>query len=79
MPKCLGLLVEREGQRVDGARAPSTRGRAQLGGLLTTINEAAQRVAMHAVRVDVLRAQAEALGLPVWEIPIPSPVPERGL
>jgi uncharacterized protein (TIGR00290 family) len=53
------------------------RGDVQLGGLLTTINEAAQRVAMHAVRVDVLRAQAEALGLPVWEIPIPSPCPNE--
>jgi uncharacterized protein (TIGR00290 family) len=46
-----------------------------LGGLLTTINEAAQRVAMHAVRVDVLQAQAAALGLPLWQIPIPSPCP----
>ena len=50
-------------------------GDVQLGGLLTTINESAQRVAMHAVRVDVLRAQADALGLPVWQIPIPSPCP----
>src|SRR5207245_363331 len=32
-----------------------------------------QRVAMHAVRVDVLQAQADALGLPLWPIPIPSP------
>jgi uncharacterized protein (TIGR00290 family) len=47
----------------------------ELGGLLTTINEAAQRVAMHAVRVDVLQAQADALGLPLWQIPIPSPCP----
>jgi len=46
-----------------------------VGGLLTTINEAAQRVAMHAVRVDVLQAQADALGLPLWQIPIPSPCP----
>ena len=51
------------------------RGDVQIGGLLTTINEAAQRVAMHAVRVDVLQAQADALGLPVWQIPIPSPCP----
>ena len=41
--------------------------------LLTTINEAAQRVAMHAVRVDLLRAQADALGVPLWHVPIPSP------
>jgi uncharacterized protein (TIGR00290 family) len=45
------------------------------GGLLTTVNEAAQRVAMHAVRIDVLRAQADALGLPLVQIPIPSPCP----
>jgi len=41
--------------------------------LLTTINEAAQRVAMHAVRVDLLQAQADALGVALWQVPIPSP------
>jgi len=51
------------------------RGDAGIAGLLTTTNEAAQRVAMHAVRVDVLQAQADALGLPLWQIPIPSPCP----
>src|SRR5712671_3915479 len=45
----------------------------EIGALLTTINEPAQRVAMHAVRVDLLEAQAAALGLPVWMVPIPSP------
>jgi len=45
----------------------------QLAALLTTINEPAQRVAMHAVRVDLLEAQADALGLPLRQIPIPSP------
>jgi uncharacterized protein (TIGR00290 family) len=49
----------------------------QLAGLLTTINESAQRVAMHAVRVDVPQAQAAALGLPLWHIPIPSPCPNE--
>jgi diphthamide synthase (EF-2-diphthine--ammonia ligase) len=44
---------------------------------LTTINESAQRVAMHAVRVDVLRAQAEAIGAPLWMVPIPSPCPNE--
>ena len=48
-------------------------GDVELGGLLTTVNEPAQRVAMHAVRVELLRAQADALGLPLWEIPLPSP------
>jgi uncharacterized protein (TIGR00290 family) len=48
-----------------------------IAGLLTTINESAQRVAMHAVRVDVLQAQADALGLPLWQIAIPSPCPNE--
>ena len=47
----------------------------EVGGLLTTINDAAQRVAMHAVRVELLEAQAAALGLPVWKVPLPSPCP----
>ena len=49
----------------------------ELGALLTTINEAAERVAMHAVRVDVLQAQADALELPLWRVPIPSPCPNE--
>jgi uncharacterized protein (TIGR00290 family) len=53
------------------------RGDVQIAALLTTINESAQRVAMHAVRVDVLQAQADALGLPLWKIPIPSPCPNQ--
>jgi uncharacterized protein (TIGR00290 family) len=53
------------------------RGDVHLGGLLTTVNEAAQRVAMHAVRMEVLEAQAAALGLPLWPIPIPSPCPNE--
>ena len=47
----------------------------EIGALLTTINESAQRVAMHAVRVDVLKAQAESIGAPLWIVPIPSPCP----
>lgn len=47
----------------------------ELGGLLTTINAAAGRVAMHAVRVELLEAQADALQLPLWQLPIPSPCP----
>ena len=42
-------------------------------GLVTTINQAADRVAMHAVRTELLRAQARAAGLPLWELAIPSP------
>ena len=53
------------------------RGDVEIGALLTTINEPAQRVAMHAVRVELLQAQADALGLPLWLVPIPSPCPNE--
>ncbi len=43
----------------------------EVVGLLTTVNEDADRVAMHAVRRTLLRAQADALGLPLCEVPIP--------
>src|ERR1019366_8183009 len=41
--------------------------------LLTTLNEAADRVAMHGVRGSLLQQQADAIGLPVWHIPLPWP------
>jgi len=44
-----------------------------LVGLLTTINESVQRVAMHGVADELLAAQAEAAGLPLWRIALPSP------
>ena len=45
----------------------------EIGALLTTINEPAARVAMHAVRTELLEAQATALELPLWKVLIPSP------
>lgn len=45
----------------------------EVVGLLTTINETANRVAMHAVRRELLEAQAQGLGLPLWATPLPSP------
>jgi uncharacterized protein (TIGR00290 family) len=45
----------------------------EIVGLLTTINQAFERVAMHAVRTDLLRAQARAAGLPLVEVNIPWP------
>ena len=45
----------------------------EVVGLLTTLNVAADRVAMHAVRRELLRMQAEAAGLPVREIDLPWP------
>jgi uncharacterized protein (TIGR00290 family) len=44
-----------------------------VAGLLTTTNEAFDRVAMHAVRRELLEAQAEAAGLPLHVIPLPWP------
>ena len=46
-------------------------------GLLTTINDAFDRVAMHAVRLELLRAQADAVGLPLLEVRIPWPCPNE--
>jgi uncharacterized protein (TIGR00290 family) len=48
-------------------------GEVEVVGLLTTINQHFDRVAMHAVRVELLRAQAAAVGLPLWPVPIPWP------
>jgi uncharacterized protein (TIGR00290 family) len=41
--------------------------------LLTSINETADRASMHAVRSSVLRAQANAAGLPLILVPLPFP------
>ena len=49
----------------------------QPAALLTTVNESANRVAMHAVRHDVLEAQAHAAGLPLIVVPIPHPCPNE--
>jgi uncharacterized protein (TIGR00290 family) len=49
----------------------------ELVGLLTTFNEAVDRVAMHAVRHDIVDAQASAAGLPLWPVRIPSPCPNE--
>jgi uncharacterized protein (TIGR00290 family) len=45
----------------------------EVVGLLTTIEAARERVAMHAVRAELLRAQAAAVGLPLTEVPLPWP------
>ena len=49
----------------------------ELRGLLTTVNAAAGRVAMHAVRETLLQQQADALDLPLRLVPIPSPCPNE--
>ena len=52
-------------------------GAVEVVGLLTTINRAFDRVAMHAVREVLLEAQAEAAGLPLWKVEIPWPCPNE--
>ena len=44
-----------------------------VAALLTSLNETAGRVSMHGVRADILRAQADAAGLPLMTIPLPWP------
>jgi uncharacterized protein (TIGR00290 family) len=45
----------------------------EVVGLLTTFNESADRVAMHAVRRELVQMQAAAAGLPLWPIFLPWP------
>jgi uncharacterized protein (TIGR00290 family) len=42
-----------------------------VAGLLTTVNDAYDRVAMHGVRTDIVRAQAKSAGLPLRLVLIP--------
>ena len=45
----------------------------EVVGLLTTFNEVAGRVAMHAVRRELVVRQAAAARLPLWTVPLPWP------
>ncbi len=45
----------------------------EIIGLLTTINSGFNRVAMHAVREELLEEQAKAAGLPLFKVPLPWP------
>ena len=48
-------------------------GEYEVVGLLTTFNEEAGRVAMHAVRRELVERQAAATKLPLWQVPLPWP------
>jgi diphthamide synthase (EF-2-diphthine--ammonia ligase) len=54
------LHVARQQQEVD------------VVGLLTTVTDAYGRVSMHGVREEVLEAQADAVGLPLYRARIPT-------
>ncbi|WP_018915038.1 hypothetical protein [Thiomonas sp. FB-6] len=45
----------------------------ELAGLFCTVNQVFERVAMHGVRIELLRQQAAAVGLPLSLIEIPYP------
>ncbi len=45
----------------------------EIAGIFCTVNEAFDRVAMHAVRLEILNLQANRCGLPVDVITIPNP------
>ena len=47
----------------------------EVAGLVCTVNAEADRVAMHAVRRELLEAQADRLGLPLHVVEIPFPCP----
>jgi len=39
--------------------------------LITALNSEAGRVAMHAVRRELVEAQAERTGIPLWAVELP--------
>jgi uncharacterized protein (TIGR00290 family) len=53
------------------------RGEHEVVGLLTTLNRVRGRVAMHDVRAELLHAQAEAAGVPLWPVDLPWPCPNQ--
>lgn len=52
-------------------------GEVRVAGLVTTLHAAASRVAMHEVRLELLRAQARATGRDLHEVPLPWPCPNE--
>ena len=46
-------------------------GKCRVTELVTTVTDAYDRVSMHGVRRELLRRQAESLGLPVTEVVVP--------
>ena len=45
----------------------------EIVGLVTTVNQLYQRISIHAVRLELLQRQAEAVGLPLHVIELPQP------
>ena len=53
------------------------RNEVEIVGLLTTINTHFQRVAMHGTRHELLKMQANIAGIPLWDVPLPWPCPNK--
>ena len=49
----------------------------ELAGLITTFNQEADRVAMHAVRRELVEMQATAVSLPLFPVDLPWPCPNE--
>ncbi len=49
------------------------RGDCEVVALLATMNQEFDRVAMHAIRREIVEAQAHSAGLPLWTVPLPWP------
>ncbi len=47
----------------------------EVVGLVTTVTREFHRVSVHGTPIEVARAQADAVGLPLHEVPIPYPCP----
>lgn len=45
----------------------------EVVGLMTTVNQVYQRISIHAVRLELLQRQAQAAGLPLYQIGLPYP------
>src|SRR5438132_800080 len=45
----------------------------EIAGLMTTVNQLFQRIAIHGVRLELLQRQAEAVGLPLHIVDLPYP------
>ena len=52
-------------------------GEFEIVGALTTVTETFERVSIHGVRQEILRAQLDAAGLPPRIVPIPYPCPNE--
>lgn len=58
-------------------RVARATGEVNIVGLLTTVTASDDRIAAHGVRGELLRAQADRLGLPVHAVELPSPCPNE--